>query len=145
MQQTEWAPRKAEIAGCGAAGVLLAIACVILVTDLPGRFLTGVAAVGLILFAGASGHARPKLAITADGLLVRGWFRTQMVPRADIKSIRITGFRHIGRRVRLLEIEGVDGHLLIFSRWNLGMDPVNVLDALIAAGYAGGAFHQGRL
>ena len=137
MQQTEWAPSSVGIAGWGIAGVVMAIACVTLVTDPPGRLLTGIAAAGLILFAAASWRARPKLAITGDGLQIRGWLRTQLLQRSDIKIIRITEFRRIGRKMRLLEIDAVDGRLLIFSRWDLGADPLDALDALTAAGYAG--------
>ncbi|MGH3969694.1 MAG: PH domain-containing protein [Mycobacterium sp.] len=137
MQQTEWAPSSGGIAGCGLAGVVMAIACVTLITDLPGRLLTGIAAAGLILFASASWRARPKLAITDSGLQVRGWWRTQLLRRPEIKIVRITEFRRIGRKMRLLEIEAADGRLLIFSRWDLGVDPLDALDALTAAGYAG--------
>ncbi|MCA2245126.1 MULTISPECIES: PH domain-containing protein [Mycobacterium] len=137
MQQTQWEPHPAGIAGCGAVGVLMAIAAVTLITDLPGRVLAGVAAVGLILFAGMSWRARPKLAITPDGLALRGWFRTQLLQQSDIKIIRIIEFRRYGRRVRLLEVEAADGDLVLFSRWDLGTDPLDVLDALTAAGYAG--------
>ncbi len=137
MQQTHWEPRAAGIAGCGAAGVLMAIASVTLVTDVPGRFLTGIAAVGLVLFAGATWHARPKLAITPDGLAMRGWCSTHISPRSDIKIIRIIEFRRYGRKVRLLEVETVDGRLVLFSRWDLGTEPLEVLDALTDAGYAG--------
>jgi hypothetical protein len=137
MQQTEWGPPTAGIAGCGIVGVAMAIACVTLVTDPPGRILTGIAAVGLILFAGASWRARPKLAITPDGLALKGWFRTQLFRHSDIKIIRITEFRRYARKVRLLELETVNGGLVIFSRWDLGTEPVEVLDALTAAGYAG--------
>jgi hypothetical protein len=91
----------------------------------------------MILFASGSWRARPKLAITSDGLCVRGWWQTQLFSRADIKIIRITEFRRIGRKVRLLEIDAVDGRLLILSRWDLGADPLQVLDALTAHGYAG--------
>lgn len=137
MQQTEWGPRTAGIVACGTAGVLIAIACVILVIDLPGRVLTGIAALGLILFASASWRARPKLAITPNGLAIRGWFRTQLLRHLDIKIIRITEFRRYARKVRLLEIEMADGALLILSRWDLGADPLEVLDALTEIGYAG--------
>ncbi|MCV7122800.1 PH domain-containing protein [Mycobacterium lacus] len=137
MQQTEWAPRATGIAGCGAAGILMAIASVTLVTDPPGRVMTGIAALGLILFAGVSWRARPKLAITPAGLAIRGWFRTQSLRRPDIKIIRITEFRRLGRKMRLLEIETTGGGLLILSRWDLGTDPLDVLDALTASGYAG--------
>jgi Bacterial PH domain len=137
MQQTQWEPRAAGIAGCGVAGLLMAIASVTLVTDTPGRFMTGIAAAGLILFAGATWRARPKLAITPDGLAIRGWFRTQVLRPSDIKIIRITEFRRYGRTVRLLEVETVNGGLVLFSRWDLGTNPLEVLDALTAAGYAG--------
>lgn len=137
MQQTQWEPRLAGIAGCGAAGVLMAIASVTVVTDAPGRILTGIAAAGLILFAGATWRARPKLAITAEGLALRGWLRTQLLRPSDIKIIHITEFRRYGRKVRLLEVERADDGLVLFSRWDLGTDPLEVLDALTAAGYAG--------
>jgi hypothetical protein len=137
MQQTEWAPGAAGIAGCGAVGVLMAIASVTIVTDPPGRLLTGIAAAGLIVFAGLTWRARPKLAITPDGLVLKGWFRTQVLRRSDIKIIRITEFRRHGRTVRLLEVETSNGGLVIFSRWDLGTNPLEVLDALTAAGYAG--------
>ncbi|HEU4362501.1 MAG TPA: PH domain-containing protein [Mycobacterium sp.] len=136
-QQAQWAPRTSGIAGCAAAGVGLAIAAAVLVTDPPGRVLAGTAALGLVLFAGVSWRARPKLAVTGDGLLVTGWWRTDRLSRADIKSVRITEFRRIGRKVRLLEIETTTDRLLIFSRWDLGTEPLDVLDALTAAGYAG--------
>lgn len=115
----------------------MAIAAVTVVTDPPGRVLAGVAAAGLLVFAGMSWRARPKLAITPDGLAVRGWYRTQVLQRPDIKIIRIIEFRRYGRKVRLLEVESTDGDLVVLSRWDLGADPLQVLDALTAAGYAG--------
>ena len=137
MQQTEWSPATAGIVGCGIAGLILAIGAVTLITDPPGRLLVGVAAVGLILFASVSWRARPKLAITNDGLVTRGWIGTRVLRREDIKLIRITEFRRLARKVRLLEIDTVDDRLMVFSRWDLGTDPLQVLDALTAAGYAG--------
>jgi hypothetical protein len=137
VEQTQWSPSPTGIAACGIAGIVMAIACVTVVTDPPGRLLLGISAAGLILFASTTWRARPKLAITSEGLRVRGWWRTQLLRKADIKIIRITEFRRIGRKMRLLEIDAVDGRLLIFSRWDLGTDPLDVLDALTAEGYAG--------
>jgi hypothetical protein len=137
MQQTEWSPSTTGIAACGIFGLMMAAAAVTLITDAPGRVLTGIAAVGLLTFASMSWRARPKLAITGDGLAIRGWFRTQILQRADIKLIRITEFRRIARTVRLLEIETADDRLQVFTRWDLGTDPLSVLDALTEAGYAG--------
>jgi Bacterial PH domain len=136
MQQTEWSPSTGSIVACGVAGIMLAIGVVTVVTDAPGRVLAGIAAVGLLAFASMSWRARPKLAITAAGLVVRGWFATHVIGRDDIASVRITEFRRIGRKVRLLEIDTIaDDRLLVFSRWDLGTDPLNVLDTLTESGY----------
>lgn len=112
--------------------------------DAPGRILAAIGAVGALVFAAGSWRARPRLAITGDGLVYRGWFRTRTLRRDDIDLIRITEFRRWGRKVRLLEIDvkdgpedGAGGELLVLSRWDLGGDPLAVLDALTAAGYAG--------
>lgn len=136
MQQTQWAPTSGSITAIGVLGLLLAIAAVTAITDLPGRVLVGVAAVGLIAFAMFSWRARPKLAISGDGLVIRGWWRTHVLQPGDIKLTRITEFRRLARKVRLLEIDTNDDRLLVFTRWDLGTDPLNVLDALAAAGYA---------
>jgi hypothetical protein len=137
VQQTEWSPPAPGIAACGIAGLFLAIGAVTLITDAPGRILVGVAAVGLIVFASMSWRARPKLAIKNDVLVTRGLLGRTELRRADIKLIRITEFRRIGRKMRLLEIDTVDERLLVFTRWDLGTDPLHVLDALTAAGFAG--------
>ncbi|WP_428339779.1 PH domain-containing protein [Mycobacterium sp.] len=137
MQQTQWAPSVIGNAACGLVGVVMATACVTVGTDAPGRLLLGIAAAGLIVFAAGTWRARPKLAITEDGLQIGGWLRTQRLRRPDIKIIRITEFRRIGRKMRLLEIDAHDGRLFVLSRWDLGTDPLNVLDALTARGYAG--------
>ncbi|MBU3748903.1 MAG: PH domain-containing protein [Mycobacterium sp.] len=106
--------------------------------DVPGRFLSGVAAIGLLVFAAGSWRARPRLAVTPDGLVYRGWLSSRTLGRADIALIRITEFRRWGRKVRLLEIDTTDDTLLVLTRWDLGGDPIAVLDALTAAGYAPG-------
>jgi Bacterial PH domain len=137
MQQTEWGPNPVAIVACGLLGIVMCVSAVTLVTDAPGRLLVGIAAVGLLVFAGFSFRARPKLAITHDGLVIRGWWRTRVLPKTAIELIRITEFRRLARKVRLLEVDTVDGRLTVFSRWDLGTDPIGVLDALTAAGYAG--------
>ena len=115
----------------------MATLAVTLITDPPGRLLGGIAGVGLLLFAIFSWRARPKLAIKDGALVSRGWVSTRVLPRDDVKVIRITEFRRLARKVRLLEIDTVDGELLVFTRWDLGTDPLQVLDALTDAGYAG--------
>ena len=137
MQQTEWSPSALGIAACGVLGLILATGAVTLITDVPGRIFVGIAAVGLVVFASLSWRARPKLAIRDDGLVIRGWTRTKLLRRSDIEIIRITEFRRLARKMRLLEIDTTDDRLFVLTRWDLGTDPLNVLDALTAAGYAG--------
>jgi hypothetical protein len=137
MQQTQWSPPTAGIAGCAVVGAIMATAAVTVVTDAPGRLLAGIAAVGLLLFASMSWRARPKLAISDDGLIVRGWFSTQLLTHSDVAHVRITEFRRLARKVRLLEVDTADDQLLVFTRWDLGTNPLDVLDALTEAGYAG--------
>jgi Bacterial PH domain len=137
MQQTEWSPSALGIAACGVVGLILATGAVTLITDVPGRILVGIAAVGLVVFASLSWRTRPKLAIRDDGLVIRGWWRTNLLRRSDIKLIRITEFRRMARKMRLLEIDTSDDRLFVLTRWDLGTDPLDVLDALTAAGYAG--------
>ena len=115
----------------------MATGAVTLITDPPGRILLGIAAIGLIVFASLSWRARPKLAIRNDALVTRGLWQTTELRRADIKLVRITEFRRIARKVRLLEIDTVEDRLFVFTRWDLGTDPLNVLDVLTDAGYAG--------
>jgi hypothetical protein len=132
----QWGPSVAAIAGVAVAGALMALGCATVATDPPGRLLTGAAAFGLLVFAAGSWRGRPRLAVTVSGLVYRGWLRTHTLHREDIESIRITQFRRWGRNVRLLEIDTHAGQLLVLSRWDLGAEPLDVLDALTAAGYA---------
>lgn len=136
MDNRRWGPRPAGIAAVGVAGILMAVGCVTVAVDPPGRILTAIAAIGLLVFAAGSWRARPRLAITADGLVYRGWFRTVTLRRDDIELIRITEFRRVGRTVRLLEIDTHEPQLIVLNRWDLGGDPLTVLDALTEAGYA---------
>lgn len=114
----------------------MAIAAVTVITDPPGRVLVGVAGVGLLTFATLSWRARPKLAMNQDSLTVAGWWQTRTIRRDEIRQIRITEFRRIARTVRLLEIDTVDDRLVVFTRWDLGTDPLDVLDALTKAGFS---------
>ncbi len=137
-QQTQWGPPTAGIVGAAVGGLILGVGAVTLVTDPPGRLLVGLAAVGLLVFAVMSWRARPKLAIVDGSLVYHGWWRTRQLGRDDIRLIRITEFRRIGRKVRLLEIDTTDDRLLVLSRWDLGTDPLQVLDLLTEAGFAPG-------
>ncbi|UVO11724.1 PH domain-containing protein [Mycobacterium sp. SVM_VP21] len=135
--QTEWSPPAGGIASCAVIGAVLAICAVTVATDTPGRVLAGIAGVGLVVFAGLSWRARPKLALTFEGLAVRGWWRTRVLAPDSLTRLRVTEYQRIGRKHRLLEIETLDDELLILSRWDLGTDPREVFKVLSAAGYTG--------
>lgn len=135
--RSQWAPPREGIAACAVIGALLGVAAVTVATDLPGRVLAGVAGVGLLIFAAMSWRASPKLALTADGLMVRGWFGRHLVTAESITRLRVTEYQRIGRTHRLLEIETRDDLMLILSRWDLGADPRDVFETLSAAGYTG--------
>ncbi|ODR09824.1 hypothetical protein BHQ15_05905 [Mycolicibacillus koreensis] len=140
----QWSPPPGGIAAAGLAGLILLVVGTAVVTDPPGRILVTLAGAGLAVFAAVSWRARPRLAIDGglegpDGaaLVVRGWRRVHRVPRDQITLIRVTEFARIGRTTRLLEIEATGERLWVLSRWDLGTDPVAVLDALTDAGYTG--------
>nr|CRL70332.1 hypothetical protein CPGR_00427 [Mycolicibacter nonchromogenicus] len=135
--QTEWSPAPGGIAGCAIAGVVLAVCAVTIATDTPGRILAGIAGIGLLVFAGLSWRARPKLALTFDGLAVRGWWRTRVLTPGSVARLRVTEYQRIGRKHRLLEIETLDDDMVVLSRWDLGTDPREVVTVLSAAGYTG--------
>lgn len=135
--QTEWSPAAGGIASCAVIGAVLAICAVTVATDTPGRVLAGIAGVGLVVIAGLSWRARPKLALTFEGLAVRGWWRTRVLAPDSLTRLRVTEYQRIGRKHRLLEIETLDDELLILSRWDLGTDPREVFKVLSAAGYTG--------
>lgn len=135
-EQTSWGPQSAGVIVIGVVGLTLLAGSVTLASDPPGRLLTGIGGVGLVLFAVLTWRARPKIAITGDGLTLRGWFGAQQISRAELELIRISEFRRFGRRQRMLEIETTDDRLRVYTRWDLGVDPIQVLDALTATGFA---------
>ena len=53
MSEFSWGPKPAAIICLGLAGLLLGVACITLAPDPAGRFLSGVGAVGLLVFAAA--------------------------------------------------------------------------------------------
>ncbi|QCH21797.1 PH domain-containing protein [Mycobacteroides salmoniphilum] len=130
---TEWGPKPAGIAAAALVGVAFGIA-VFLVADAPGRLLAAVAALGLLGFAAVSWRCRPKLRIVDEGLELQGLTRVTLLPRATVDSVKVTEFRRLGRRTRLLEIESGDD-LIVLNRWDLGTDPRDVYEALRAARY----------
>lgn len=117
-------------------------AALLLGLDAPGRFLAVLAALGMFVLALLGGRQRPKLAIVPDGpasaLAATRLTGRRVYGRDDIERVRIVPYPRLGRRVPMLEIDAVDPdgteRLLIFGRWDLGVDPVVVFEALAVHG-----------
>lgn len=135
-EASAWSPSPALV---GMAWVLAAAALAATVFSGPptGRFLTGVAALALLLFALFGTVARPRLSADADGLTVRRLFGRRTWPWGSVR-ITVSSTRRFGRQVSLLELEGhdrddEDGETLVVLGWlDLGTEPAGVADALRA-------------
>ena len=89
MDSRAWGPGAPAVLAVGAAGMLMAVGAALLVDDVPGRLLGGIAAAGLLIFAAGSWRARPRLAVAGPNLVYRGWFHTRTLRPADVESITI--------------------------------------------------------
>lgn len=124
---------------CG--GLILACAA-ILANDAASRLLIGVAAAGLLFLAVLGFRQRPRLSITSDPeprLVVRSLVGPTEYRRDQILRARVLGYRRLGRKTPMLEIDvrhNGDERLLIFGRWDLGANPHDVFEALVAHGLA---------
>lgn len=145
----EWSTPIGAVIALGAGGALMVIAAATVPTDPAGRFLVGLAALALLVLAGLAARQRPRLAIVSNpqadgthtGLAVTRLTGRHVYDRADVTRARIVRYPRLGRRVSMLEIDARDGwsgteRLLIFSRWDLGTNPEEVLEVLDAYGLA---------
>ncbi|MGA6203617.1 PH domain-containing protein [Nocardia testacea] len=127
-------PLPALIAAAG-GGVVLAVAAV-LTSDVPGKFLLGVAALVLLGLAALGVRQRPRLSVVPGEeprLVLRTLTGVTEYTRDQILRARVVGYRRLGRKSPMLEIDvdhlGAE-RLLIFGRWDLGTSPEDVFDAV---------------
>ena len=128
-----WSVRPALVATTWALAVAAA-AYAVFSDDPIGRFITGVAALGLALFALFGTIARPRLAAHADGIEVRSLLGRQRLPWGSVR-ITVSATRRFGRKVSLLELDtdnddDPDGGLIVLGWLDLGTEPETVADAL---------------
>ncbi len=127
-----WGPKPAAVIAAGIGGVLLA-GLAVLSADASGRLLLGLAAAGLLVTAGAGAMLRPRLAVDPHGVAVRGLRGRRRVPWSELTQWEVVSHHRLGRRVPVLELTLVHFGkelLLLFSRAELGADPVDVLEEL---------------
>lgn len=129
-----WSPA----AGLVALAWVLAVAALgwtAFASDPGGRILTGLASVGLLLFALFGTIARPRLAATAEGVEIRRLLGRQSWPWRSVR-INVTVTRRFGRKVSMLELESEptnaddDGTLVVLGWLDLGTEPEEVAAAL---------------
>ncbi len=134
-----WSPTPALIAVLWLGTVAAGTWCGLLIAsgaDPAGRLLAGLAAVGLLGWAVFGTRARPRLQADAGGVTVGGLMRPRHHPWPLVLDVRVHRVRRWGRDSSLLEIETrtADGgeRLLVFGRLDLGEDPEDVVDELLA-------------
>lgn len=137
---TSWSTPLAGLIAVAGGGVVLTVAAV-LAQDGPSRLIIGIAAVVTLGLAALGLRQRPRL--TAVGgpapTLIVGTLTGRDEYTLDvIDRIRLVSYRRIGRKTTMLEVdvhhEGSE-RLLIFSRWDLGTNPVDVFDTLVTTGF----------
>ncbi|WP_231390200.1 PH domain-containing protein [Nocardia sp. CNY236] len=133
-----WTTPAAALVAVTLGGIALAVAAV-LAADATSRLLVGLAAAGLLGLAVLGFRQRPRLSVLTGArprLVVRTLLGADEYTADRILRARVVSFRRLGRTMPTLELDVErDGseRLLIFSRWDLGTDPVVVYQDLIAA------------
>jgi hypothetical protein len=112
------------------AAALFALLGLFVATDLVGRSLAAVAAVGLAGYAARDLVFPVRLRADADGVtLVTGLARRRRLPWSRIARVRVDERHRLGLRTELLEIDTGD-ELLFLSERDLGVPPTEALDGL---------------
>jgi hypothetical protein len=128
-----WAP-KAELAVLAWALALAAAAWAWFTDDPPGRVLLGTVALVLALGGLFGLVVRPRLTADPDGVTLRGLTRARRWTWAEV-NVRLVRTRRFGREVATLELDADNAEepaLVVLGRLELGTDPEDVVDALLA-------------
>lgn len=132
-----WGSAAAVLVGCGLFGVCAAAASVWLsLNDDPiGAILVGVLSVALLSATAWAVRVRPRLTADPRGILLRGLSGSRRVPWSGVR-VGIAHTRRLGRDVATLELEldrtgeTDENDLVVLGRFELGADPVDVLEQL---------------
>lgn len=130
-----WSPRPALVAVTWVLA-LATLAYTVFSADPIGRLVTGVATIGLGVFAVYGTVARPRLLADAHGVEIRRLSGRQRLPWGTMR-ISVSSTRRFGRSVSLLELdtdndEDPDGGLIVLGWLDLGTEPEQVAAALRA-------------
>jgi hypothetical protein len=106
----------------------------VLADDPPGRVLLGAVAVLLALAGLFATVARPRLAADQEGIAVRGLTGTRRWTWAEV-NVRLVRTRRLGRDTATVEVDAENAEppaLVVLGRLDLGADPEDVVDELLA-------------
>ncbi|MET9226928.1 PH domain-containing protein [Lentzea sp. NPDC003310] len=124
-----WSTPVPLIAVGWVAAAALAVATIV-ADDNAGRLLVGLATLLVSCLAAFYTIARPRLTADADGLAVRGFTGTTLLPWHEVK-VKLQTTRRLGREQQTLELDA-DDRLVVLTRVDLGADPEEVAGVLHA-------------
>ncbi|RPA64714.1 PH domain-containing protein [Gordonia oryzae] len=144
LSTRQWATPRPAAAALLAAGVVLLLCAVVVASDAVGSVIIGVAGLMLLGFGAYASLIRPRLELSAGPqLTIRRIGGAVTLTPADVERVRLLTMRRIGRRSGQLEIDYIpagtesseESMLVVFSRWDLGADLLEVSEALHHAGF----------
>ncbi|QTI69545.1 PH domain-containing protein [Gordonia polyisoprenivorans] len=152
LSTQQWATPRLAAGALLAAGVVLLLCAVFVASDAVGSVIIGVAGLMLLGFGAYASLIRPRLELSAGPrLTIRRIGGAVTLAPADVERVRLLTMRRIGRRSGQLEIdylpagtthdteregtEREESMLVVFSRWDLGADLLDVVEALDRAGF----------
>ena len=121
-------PRYTALA---AGGVVVALAAGWLISDLPGRVLLGTAALVLAAYAIADLVFRPRLIVSAGGVVINAPLTRARLAWPQIEAVRTDVRLRFGLRSTTLEVDAGET-LAVFSRRALGADPERAAQLILA-------------
>ncbi|MFD4641424.1 PH domain-containing protein [Lentzea sp. NPDC058436] len=124
-----WSTPAAAVAVGWVAALALAVATLV-ADDNAGRLLIGLATLLVSYLAAFASIARPRLTADANGLAVRGFASTTLLPWHEVK-VKLQTTRRLGREQQTLELDA-DDRLVVLTRLDLGADPEEVAGVLHA-------------
>jgi hypothetical protein len=128
-----WAPRL-ELTVLAWVLAAIAAAWAVFTDDPPGRLLLGAGALVFALTGLFCSVARPRLAADSTGVTVRGLTGSRSWSWSEV-NVRLVRTRRLGRESTTLELDADQADapdLVVLGRLDLGADPEDVVDALLA-------------
>ncbi|MFS8100389.1 PH domain-containing protein [Lentzea alba] len=124
-----WSTPAPLVAGAWVLAIMLAVGT-LLVGDNAGRLLVGLATLLVSYLAAFATIARPRLTADTNGLAVRGFASTTLLPWHEVK-VKLQTTRRLGREQQALELDA-DDRLVVLTKLDLGVDPEEVAGVLHA-------------